>query len=337
MLDNSLAYWLTDTSPSGRSWRSILLFGSNTATYKFALGSALLDVSSSGDDDLRLADLAIPFAEQMCRHIQLEDRQATNPNSAFLNACRDFNSGRMGQDQLVGITLNQGFRYVLDAFHRVKGSDVPRFFSIEGSGDARRVHLASEFLSMGSGLTDLLGKELEARWRLVESAWATGVSTALLDVTYDRKTDYLHVTKSGSSVRKNVGHAKWALSGYQGGQCFYCQTPLDSDALGSRDSSKTYVDHVIPYHLNKYLRVLDHVWNLVNSCFECNMSKGAKLPARRVIERVYQRNEYYINSNHPLKEAIINMTGTTAKKRVGFFNRVYGEGTELLPHSWDKT
>ena len=220
MAQDSLSYWLTDTTESGRRWRSILLFGSNTATYKFALGGALLDAARSGNDEIKLPDLAVLFADKMCRHIELEARQATNPSSAFLNACRAYNSNSIEHDELIAVTMSQGFRYVLDAFHRVVGVSVEPFYGIEGTGDRRTIMLSTDFLTMDVRLTDLLDQELEARWRLVESAWTTGVSASLLDVEFDQNTETLVVTTSDLNRRKGVGHAKWALADIKMGDIF---------------------------------------------------------------------------------------------------------------------
>ena len=335
MAQDSLSYWLTDTTESGRRWRSILLFGSNTATYKFALGGALLEVARSGNDQITLADLAVPFTDKMCRHIELETREATNPSSAFLNACRAYNSNSIEHDELIAVTMSQGFRYVLDAFHRVVGVSVEPFYGIEGTGDRRKIILTTDLLSMDVRLTDLLDQELEARWRLVESAWTTGVSASMLDVEYDRNTETLLVIKSGSNHRKAVGRAKWALSGYQDGRCFYCGVVLDSESLNRSGPTKTNVDHVIPFRMNNQLKVLDQVWNLVNSCFECNSSKSGQVPTLEILERVSERNEYYINSNHPLKEAIIRSTGNSQKNRVDFINALHVKASELLKPTWD--
>lgn len=42
-------------------WRAIILFGRNTASYKFALAKALIDVSLERDSDLiSLEGLALP-------------------------------------------------------------------------------------------------------------------------------------------------------------------------------------------------------------------------------------------------------------------------------------
>ena len=43
-------------------WRSIILFGRNVASYKFALAKALYDLKDSGDSVISLEQLAVPFS-----------------------------------------------------------------------------------------------------------------------------------------------------------------------------------------------------------------------------------------------------------------------------------
>ena len=46
-------------------WRAIILFGKNTASYKFALAKSLINVSLDRKSDLiTLDDLALPYALQ---------------------------------------------------------------------------------------------------------------------------------------------------------------------------------------------------------------------------------------------------------------------------------
>ena len=52
-------------------------FGRNVASYKFALGQALLELSSRQQTFVRLEDLAVPYAAGICEHLQVEDRQST--------------------------------------------------------------------------------------------------------------------------------------------------------------------------------------------------------------------------------------------------------------------
>lgn len=42
-------------------FRGIVLFRKNSATYKFALGKAIIELASNGTDFISLKDLAIPF------------------------------------------------------------------------------------------------------------------------------------------------------------------------------------------------------------------------------------------------------------------------------------
>ena len=168
MPNHPLSYWLADTNVTDTLWRSILLFGSNTAAYKFALGGALLEVASEGSESVTVQDLAVPFARRICDHLKVEDRQAINPSSRFLAVCRHYNAEEIDQDVLVGSTISQGFRYVFDAFHQVAGEDVPqRFFTTEGSAGNRVIHPTEQLLGINTSAAAVLEGEVEARWRLV--------------------------------------------------------------------------------------------------------------------------------------------------------------------------
>jgi 5-methylcytosine-specific restriction endonuclease McrA len=333
MAYHPLSYWLSDTNDTGRLWRSILLFGSNTASYKFALGGALLEVATAGSESIRVQDLAVPFAKRICDHLKIEDRQAINPSSSFLAACRQYNSGEIDLDTLVSSTISKGFRYVFDAFHQVAGEDVPqRFFILEGSGGNRVIHPTEQLLGINRSTSAVLEGEVEARWRLVETAWSIGVSAQLLDVQMNGATEELIVSRD-LDTRKSIGNAKWAFSGYQDGKCFYCSVELDTIDLVM---TQTHVDHVIPHSLGKFMTTdVDHVWNLVNACADCNLSKSNNMPEYAVVERVYKRNEYYIHSNHPLKDAIIRATGKTAAERVRTVRRAFDDAGKLMPTSWN--
>ena len=46
--------------------------------------------------------------------------------------------------------------------------------------------------------------------------------------------------------------------------------------------------------------------------------KGAKVPHRKYLQRLFNRNEFYISSKHPLAETIINQTGKTKAIRRNF-------------------
>lgn len=65
-------------------WRAIILFGKNTASYKFALAKSLIDVSLERQSDLiTLEDLALPYAMHLCEHLNTVQN---NPLSRVVNS-----------------------------------------------------------------------------------------------------------------------------------------------------------------------------------------------------------------------------------------------------------
>ena len=81
-----------ENDPSLQSyWRSIVLYGKNVASYKFALGKSILELAANGKEEISLPELAVPFSEHICEHLLIEDRQTTSASSTFLGECRKFN------------------------------------------------------------------------------------------------------------------------------------------------------------------------------------------------------------------------------------------------------
>ena len=101
------------------NWRSIILFGRNVASYKFALGKSLLEFGKRESDFISLEDLAIPFSRHLCEHLNNQDKQCTSKSSKFLGTCREFNNREITHEQLIGATEKMGFVNVIDAFHVV--------------------------------------------------------------------------------------------------------------------------------------------------------------------------------------------------------------------------
>ena len=83
---------------------------------------------------------------------------------------------------------------------------------------------------------------------------------------------------------------------------------------------------------------LNGVWNLVLSCQDCNRGeangKFARLPENHLLQRLYKRNEYLIESNHPLKETIIMRTGKNPQQRANFLKTIYGFAESLSRAKW---
>jgi hypothetical protein len=325
--------------PSRESyWRAIILFGRNTATYKFALGRALLDIIPSQQDSISLEDLAIPYSKYLCEHLKKTPRQATGSFGKFPNACKAYNEGRLGFEQLIEATEKNGFNDVLDAFHVVNNETIPvLFFEKDFSKQKKRIILRDDaFLLMDTKHFSNFTGETEARWNLVESAWSMGISSKLLEVGYDADSSSFFISRKDHR-RKSVASARDALNGYQKSKCFFC---FDDIATMGLPEDVCDVDHFFPHVLTQYIpgRNYDGVWNLVLACSKCNRGvagKFAKIPHIKYLARLHRRNEYLICSRHPLRETLIKQTGATEKERIDFFNQTDKEAIEILLHRWE--
>jgi hypothetical protein len=96
------------------------------------------------------------------------------------------------------------------------------------------------------------------------------------------------------------------------------------------------VDHFLP-HLNKQAHLpanINGVWNLVLADQAINGNKSARVPEEKYLQRLHQRNEFFIESKHPLAETIVNQTGATSEKRRLFLWRHYQLALDYAIHRW---
>ena len=298
--------------------RGIILFGKNDASYKFALAKSLLELAPGGKTLIALDELAEPYARHTLEHLRLCDSQSQQSNNPypFLEACRQFNREEISYDQLIGITAKQGLEVVLKKFHNLNSSATPvSFFTNERlSSRVKAIALTDElFRMLESNQAQNLPAEIESRWRLVETAWELGISRNLIAVDYDVDQSLLFVQ---GNRRVNITSCRSALNGYQKGKCFYCFGEI---SIVSGAGDLTDVDHFLPYVLrNAITQPIDGVWNLVLACVTCNRGVGGKfdrLPHQRFLERLHKRNEFFINSHHPLGETIKQQTGKSEPQR----------------------
>lgn len=334
-------------------WRAIILFGKNTASYKFALAKSLIDVSLERKSDLiALDDLALPYALHLTEHLKHSPKQSTTKTSQFIQACQDYNEGKIDEDRLVQITKKEGFKYVLDAFHVVNTKAIQeRFYDVVNE----EFFIDERKFNKGIRLTDNLFKlfyvydnsakdlnqETESRWNLVEKAWELNINKNLITVEFDQETKQLfaHDTKHR---RTNITTSRGALNGYQKSRCFYCFKEI---SISSADELLADVDHFFPHLLKPEVANagccrpvnVDGVWNLVLSCSECNRGesgKFAQVPSIELLNRLHTRNEYLIGSHHPLRETLIMQTGSNERDRKYFLDKSYRFSKERLIHSW---
>ena len=323
-------YFLDDLSHN-TLWRGIILFGRNVASYKFALGKSIIELARDEKTFLSLEELAPVFSQHICEHLKHTPKQITSKGSQFLNACKDFNTGAISHQQLLETTVKKGFQNVIDAFHIVNQGPVPVKFYIDERVARKGINLTDDLLNLAnSSEAENLLQEVEARWRLVETAWSLGVAPRLMMVS--REDDRL--IYSDANRRIDISSSRDSLNGYQKGRCFYCDGMI---SLENNSENFCDVDHLLPHmlcHASPFKTInIDGVWNLCLSCRDCNRGEGgksSKVPHIRFLKKLHQRNEYYIRSHHPLRETIKNQTGETEKIRQRFLTTMYKDATALL-------
>lgn len=315
-------------------WRSIILFGRNVATYKFALAKALLKLRKNPNDAITLDELALPFAHQICQHLKRSPKQATSTSSKFLDSCRKFNSGELSEDKLRDVTVRLGFINVIDAFHIVNQGEISKRFYVDERNQGNKIRITDDFRRLcESAQFQNFEVETEARWRLVETAWEIGVSAHVIQVQYDDDQSSLYLIRT--STRIDITSCRESLNGYQKGWCFYCYRDI---AVKPGTIDLADVDHFIPWILNRQIPQINGVWNLVLACRECNRGesgKFARVPSIVLLERLHKRNEYLISSHHPLRETIIAQTGSDPGKRASFLSKTRSDAKLILIHEWE--
>lgn len=314
-------------------WRSIVLFGRNVASYKFALASSLLELSAGGRDFVPLDDLADPFSKAICEHLKFAPKQITSKSSGFLDACREFNEGKIDHATLLRQTVKDGFNNVIDAFHVVGPAEVGSRFFVDERKTRKGLLLTDDLFKLREMQQAIsLSKEVDARWRLVETAWEMGIAPHLIEAD-SSQTDLYCIS---NNRRKAVTSCRGALNGYQKGRCFYCFREI---VIGHEGNLAPDVDHFFPWMLerDRHASGLNGVWNLVLACQECNRGtsgKFSRVPSLGLVERLHARNNYLIESHHPLRETLISQCGSTMDERGSFLQAHYTKAVELLQHTW---
>jgi 5-methylcytosine-specific restriction endonuclease McrA len=317
-------------TPENR-WRAIVLLGRNTASYKFALGNALLHLARSPGDLIRLEDLALPFAQALCAHIREAPKQGTvNINRALREACEGFNAGTVTEDALRDVAVRHGFGDVLDAFHVLGGGSMNERFFLDERREAKGIRLTDELRKLAElRHRDDLMAEVEARWRVVETGWDLGVHAGLIE--YDRESGNLLLRDK--ERRLALRSCRSTLNGYQKGKCFYCFGSITIEA-GAETAD---VDHFFPWSVRDHFNQPNGIWNLVLACQTCNRGAAGKfdaVPALELLGRLHRRNEFYVDSKHKLATTIMAQTGSNEAARRSYLQETYTELTLVRIRKW---
>jgi hypothetical protein len=316
-------------------YRGIILFGANVASYKFALGKSLIELAGNSDDLIPIEELADHFSAHMADHVSHTPKQSTrNTSVRYFDLCERYNQHEATKDDLVSFTVKNAFNDVIDRFHIINGQEVDKRFYIDERKTNKGIRLTNELrqLVMEQNGADLT-PEIESRWRLVETAWGLRLSRNIIAVGHDSDTQNLIIKQNNR--RKSITSSRDALNGYQRGKCFFC---YDQISIRQNHPGVAHVDHFFP-HILKSMGIgelINGIWNLVLSCPDCNGTgeKGAKVPSLTLLQRLSRRNEYLIESNHPLKETVILQTGKSKQARHGFLEKTYNTALASLINVW---
>ncbi|MFD1015711.1 HNH endonuclease [Winogradskyella rapida] len=306
-------------------WRALILFGKNSATYKFAFAKSLLELVDKETTKISLTELSKPFSKNIIEHLKENDKQGNSKSSSFLNVCRNHIKGEISDNELWSKTEKLGFVNVVDAFQNLNGAQIPDiFYEKNYKSGKKEIVIKDNLLKLKESFHfQNFNQEVEARWNLVETAWNLNLNPKLLEVKYDEDKS-LFFLENDFMRRTDITSVRDSLNGYQKGKCFYS---FQNISVVSGSANLCEVDHFFP-HINKTIHNefganINGVWNLVLANKDVNRNKSAKIPEKRFLQRLFNRNEFYIQSKHPLAETIINQTGNTKQKRIEFLNKQY--------------
>lgn len=334
------SFYRDDPTPR-TSWRQAILMGANTRTYKFPLGSALLEVAASGRDAVPVVELAVAYATYLVNRsgnypqasaaLQLSD---TDFLSVLARERHKSIAEGAPTEELIDAATRSIPSMVMQKFHNLPGHGevAHRFYEIEGRSTNRLVRLTPDMMALVAQETEVLVHEIDARWRIVEASFDAEIGRSLMGrgVALD--------LESGQFVtpvrRVPLTSIRASLVGFQKNRCFYCHEPLDQ-LFGS----DVHVDHVFPW---RWMNTgswrgphLDRVWNLVLSCAPCNLRKSGRNPSADEVRRLAERNESISQSLYPLRSTLaLSMGGARSpQQRVAFLSDIYNLVTEGLPNS----
>jgi 5-methylcytosine-specific restriction endonuclease McrA len=301
----------------GTAWRAIVLYGQNTATYKIALARCIERFVQEGRAQISLPHLADTFFDLYVERLQSGKPQLVLPGrlTVMERIVALYEKDVIARDEAIARVAQQAFGDVVPRFHTVFDRPVPVPF-YEPTADGALVLTDAAFAVFARPDAKQLGSELDARWDLLEAAFALKREPGHL--ANDVRMVYLHL----GYERTSVTHLTPVLHGYQQGRCFYCAEPIPA--------GDGHVDHVIPRQFVQH----DAVWNLVLAHGFCNQHKSDQLPGPNFVQQLVERNEHLIASNHPLRQDIMAKLGATLEQRRKSVMRVYDDAQVAIPYTW---
>jgi 5-methylcytosine-specific restriction endonuclease McrA len=319
-----MEFYRADPVPA-TSWRTAVLMGANSRTYKFALGKALLEVASTGADDVSLGELAVPYAMSLIEHAERFPQgpaSAVQSDNDFLSILRaetpESKATGRPSERLISAAARSMPEMVMQKFHNIRGAGRVEhaFYRVSGRGQGARVELTPELTALASNSRQL-DEELESRWSIVEASFDAEIGRSLIGEGFALSDDGTMLIARRKRV--SIARLRPAIEGFQHGRCFYCNDPIAN--------SPVHIDHVYPFSLMATQLWaegpdLNGVWNLVVACPACNLDKSNRRPTEAEVRKLIARNERILGSPHPLRRTLELVLGRSERARLGFISAV---------------
>jgi hypothetical protein len=159
------------------SWRAIVLYGLNTATYKIALGRSLEYLARAGRDRVTMPELAEVFFDLYAERLQEGNRpQLSHPNrlTVMERVVALHEAGKIDRDEAIACVAADAFGDVVPRFHTVGDTAVPVRFNDATPDGLVLTDATFQLFVQPEG--DALGSELGARWDLPSSSSVRGAN-----------------------------------------------------------------------------------------------------------------------------------------------------------------
>lgn len=293
-------------------WRAIILYGLNQSTYKIALGQSLISLAHKGKNKVSMNELAVDFFDIYFVRLKKGKPQLAIPHrqTAMERIITKYQIGKISLTEAIEMVEREAFNDVIDRFHTVDRQQIPlHFFEKTKNGLVVSDYVFEIFSGEQS---KVLTCELESRWDLLEAAFEIkrNESTLINDI----RNIYLLHGHERSDITKN----RPVLNGYQNNVCFYCGEVMPENDV--------HVDHFIARQFINH----DHIWNLVLSHSYCNMQKSDSLPDQFYVDKLTERNEYFIKSNHPISGKLKEHLGMNKAQRIATIRKIYNDAEMVL-------
>ena len=325
-------------------WRSIILLGKNTASYKFAWAKTLNEFVKNNQTKFNMDEAAAVQMKFLCESRKRSYYQGVSEminKAPVFTGIDQFHQGEINETALQSIIKREGFKDVVRAFPVVNNKPIDLHFYHDERKTSNSIVLTDEIFKCfeDAEMTKNIMESGNMRQRLFERACELRITPEGL-INYDEDSGLLY--EEQLNTRVNLTSCIPTLNSYQRDICFYCTSFISTD---ENSPDKAEIEHFIPMtmskdfkkkHGNTYPYNLNAIWNLVLACKTCNnlANKGTKVPSSRFWVELNNRNNFLHGSYKPIQKTIEVMGGTPSK-RLSFLEERRKEALEVLIHEWN--